>query len=73
MVKISLIKQPSAFVPLAMSLVALILVLSHAIIFGVVHQADEGAAAHIWQILMAGQIPIVVFFMIKWLPKQPRA
>jgi hypothetical protein len=72
MVKISLIKQPSAFVPLAMSLVALILVLGHAIIFGIVHQADEGAAAHVWQILMAAQLPIVIYFIIKWLPKRPK-
>ena len=28
--------------------------------------------AHIWQILMAGQIPIVALFAIKWLPRSPR-
>jgi hypothetical protein len=51
MVKSSLIKQPSAYLLLALSLAALVLVLSHAVVFGVVHAADEGAAAHIWQIL----------------------
>jgi hypothetical protein len=64
-------KQPSAFLPLAMSLAALALVLGNAAIYGVVHEADEGAAAHIWQLLMAGQIPIVLFFAIKWLPRAP--
>ena len=39
----------------------------HAAVCGVVHEADEGAAAHIWQILMAGQIPFVIYFMSKWL------
>jgi len=39
---------------------------------GVVHQADEGTEAHIWQLLMAGQVPIVGFFAIKWLPRAPR-
>ena len=34
--------------------------------------ADEGTAAHIWQILMAGQIPIIVFFAIRWLPRTPK-
>ena len=72
LVNIPLIKQPGAFIPLAMSLAALILVLGHAIIFGVVHQADEGAAAHVWQILMAAQFPIVVYFIIKRLPKRPK-
>jgi hypothetical protein len=59
----ALIKQPSAFLPLAMSLAALALVLGHAVIFGIVHQADEGTAAHIWQILMAVQLPIVAYFI----------
>jgi hypothetical protein len=65
-------KQPVAFLPVAMSLAALALVLGHAAIFGVVHEADEGAAAHIFQLLMVAQAPIVVFFAIKWLPKAPR-
>lgn len=68
---VSLLKQPSAYLPLAMSLAALTLVLGHAAIFGIVHEADEGAAAHIWQILMAAQLPIIAYFTLKWLPKQP--
>ena len=66
------IKQPSAYIPLTMSLAALALVLGHAAVYGVVHEADEGAAAHIWQILMAAQLPIVAYFIFKWLPKRPR-
>ena len=65
-------KQPSAFLPLAMSLAALAMVLGHAAIFGIVHEADEGTAAHIFQLLMAAQIPVVGFFVIKWLPRAPR-
>lgn len=72
LVNISLIKQPSAYLPLAMSLAALILVLGHTAIFGVVHEPDEGAAAHIWQILMAVQLPILAYFMVKWMPRRPR-
>ena len=69
---VALLKHPSAFLPLAMSLAGLALVLGHVAIFGIVHEADEGAAAHIWQLLMAGQIPLVVFFAIEWLPRAPR-
>ena len=65
-------KQPSAFLPLAMSLLALALVLGHIAIFGVAREADEGTTAHLWQLLMAGQLPIVAFFAIKWLPQAPR-
>jgi len=47
-------------------------VLGHVAMFGAVREADEGTAAHIWQILMAAQVPIVTFFAIKWLPRAPR-
>ncbi len=69
---ISIMKKPSAFLPLAMSFAALATVLVHVAMFGVARQADEGTAAHVWQILMAAQIPIVAFFAIKWLPRTPR-
>ena len=72
LVNVSLIKQPSAYLPLTMSLAALALVLGHAAIFGIIHEVDEGAAAHIWQMLMAAQLPIVAYFILKWLPKRPR-
>jgi hypothetical protein len=55
-----------------MSLAALAMVLGHAAIFGVVHEADEGTAAHIFQLLMAAQVPIVAFFALKWLARAPR-
>jgi hypothetical protein len=58
-------REPSAFLPVAMSLIALALVLGHVALFGVVHQADEGTAAHLWQLLMAVQVPIIAFFAIK--------
>lgn len=68
----NLLKQPSAFLPLAMSLAALALVLGFVAVFGVVHETDEGTAAHVWQLLMAGQVPIVAFFAVKWLPRAPK-
>ncbi len=69
---ISELKKPSAFLPLAMSFAALATVLVHVAIFGVAREADEGTAAHLWQFLMAAQIPIVAFFAITWLPRSPR-
>ena len=54
-----------------MSAAALATVLVHVALFGSARQADEGTAAHIWQMLMAAQIPIVAFFAIKWLPRTP--
>jgi hypothetical protein len=67
-----LLKKPTGFLPVAMSLAALVLVLAHVAMFGAAREADEGAAAHLWQLLMAGQVPIVAFFLIRWLPQAPR-
>ena len=67
-----MLKHPSAFLPVAMSLGALATVLVFVALHGTAPQADEGAAAHIWQLLMAAQVPIVLFFAIKWLPRSPR-
>ena len=68
----STFRQPSVFVPVVMSCIALALVLGSVAIFGAVHQADEGVLAHIWQLLIAVQFPIIAFFAIKYLPQRPR-
>ena len=68
-----LVGRPSAFVPVMMSLSALIVVVGYVAIYGTARQTDEGAAAHIWQLLVCAQVPVVAFFVVKWLPKAPRA
>lgn len=67
-----MLKHPSAFLPVTMSLGALATVLAFIALHGTAPQADEGAAAHIWQILMAAQVPVILFFAAKWLPRSPR-
>jgi len=71
----ALLKRPSAFLPVVMSLGALATVAIALAIFGTqgIHQPDEGTAAHLWQLLMAGQLPIVAVFAAKWLPREPRS
>jgi hypothetical protein len=68
----TIIKQPSAFLPVAMSLAALVTLIVALAMGGVARETDEGTAAHIWQLLMGGQTPIVAYFAIKWLPQAPR-
>lgn len=36
-------------------------------------EPDEGTGAHLWQLLMAAQLPLAAFFGITWLPAAPRA
>lgn len=58
--------------PVAMPAAALATVIGYAAMFGTARQVDEGTAAHVWQLLMAGQVPVVAFFAIRWLPTAPR-
>ena len=67
----AIMKQPSGFLPVAMSLAALAVVLVHVAMFGAAREADEGSAAHIFQILLIAQLPIVAFFAVKRLPRAP--
>jgi hypothetical protein len=72
----TMIKRPSAYLPLVMSLTALTVVLialTPALIAHtpIVRDPDEGSIAHIWQLLMTIQMPIVLFFAIKWLRRAP--
>lgn len=69
---VDLLKRPSAFVPMAMSLAALLVVGTHVAIYGATREADEGTAAHLWQLLMAAQVPVIGYFLFKWLPQAPR-
>jgi len=68
-----LAKRPSGFVPIAMSLTALAVVLGAVLTVGAKRQPDEGAAAHIFQLLIAGQAPILAFFLLQWLRKDAKA
>jgi hypothetical protein len=70
--RLATLKHPTAFIPIAMSLAALAVVLTYVVTVGTARQADEGTAAHLWQLLMAGQLPVIALFAITWLPRDPR-
>ena len=63
----TLVRKPAALIPLAMSALAFATVLSAALIFNTRREPDEGAAAHIFQLLVAGQLPFLAWFAIQWL------
>ena len=67
----ALSKQPSAFLPFAMSVLALATMALGPWVFGDLHSTDEGPTAHIWQLLIAGQLPVIAFFALKWLRRLP--
>jgi hypothetical protein len=63
----STFKLPSAWLPIAMSSTALALVSGCVLVCGSAPEADEGAVAHLWQLLMLGQLPIIGWFALRWL------
>jgi len=67
-----MLKRPSAYLPIAMSLLALSAVVAQLLLHGTARQPDENTEAHIWQLMMAAQIPVILFFAIRWLPEAPK-
>jgi hypothetical protein len=65
-------RQPTAWLPVALSLGALAMIAWYVAVHGVVHQPDEGAQAHLWQLLVLGQIPLIAYFAARWLPSARR-
>ena len=68
----TIVRRPSAFLPVAMSLVALGLIAAHIAIAGIAPQRDEGTAARLWQLLMLGQVPIIGYFAATSVPSAGR-
>ena len=66
----ALVRKPGAWIPIAMSLLALALVLGHLAVYGKDPQPDEGTAAHLFHVLMVGQLPVIVFFALRWWPRR---
>lgn len=62
----------SALAPVAMSLAALALVVARLWVAGTARAVDEGTVAHLFQLLMLCQLPIVASFAIEWLRLTPR-
>lgn len=60
--------SPSGLAPVVMSIGALAAIGGHLLTSGPAPQPDEGTAAHLWQLMMAGQLPVVAFFALRWIP-----
>lgn len=69
---LTLLKKPSAYLPILISAGALAMVFGYVARSGVTRQPDEGTPARIFQLLMVLQIPIVLYFAINWLPREPK-
>ena len=68
----AVMRRPTALLPLAMSAIALALVLGYVLRYGPGPVRDEGTVGHLWHLLMGLQAPIIAIFAIRWLPRSPR-
>lgn len=59
------LRTPSALIPLIMSAVAFLLVMATVAAFGISHEKDEGVTAHLFQLLIIGQLPFLAWFHIR--------
>ncbi|MBV9402535.1 MAG: hypothetical protein JO018_02275 [Candidatus Eremiobacteraeota bacterium] len=68
-----LLQRPTAFIPPLISAFLIALITIHVAHFGTAHEADEGTAAHLFQLLMPLQLVIIAVFASVWLPKNRMA
>ena len=73
----SMIRKPSAWIPVVLSLIMLATILGviirmQILHLPIVHEADEGVMAHLFQIWLVLEAFLILFFAVKWLPERPR-
>ena len=71
----SLLRKPSAWMPMVGSVAALGLILAYVATVGVsaAPSPDEGAPARIFQFVMVGVAAAIAYFAVRWLPVAPKA
>lgn len=74
------LKAASAWIPLLMSGAATAILIGylataphapHLVVENGIARPDESAVARLWQLLMIMQLPMMGWFAIKWLPRDP--
>ncbi len=70
----SLIKLPSAWMPIAASVAMLAFILIMLAVSGAptTPAEDEGVGAHIFQLWLVYEFFAILFFSAKWIPRQPK-
>jgi hypothetical protein len=68
----SIIRKPSAWLPIVIPLIFFAYLVIYITLFGVVREEDEGTGAHLFQLWLVLEPLLVGFFAIKWLPRVPK-
>lgn len=70
-----LLKHPTAWIPIALSLAMLAFIFVMIAIHGIPTpdpNADEGVGAHIFQLWLVLEMVMILIFAIKWVPENPK-
>jgi hypothetical protein len=67
-----MLKKPSVWIPIVLSLGIIAMLLITLSTVGLVRQADEGTEAHIFQLWLVLEAFLIAFFGFKWLPSAPK-
>ena len=62
----SIIKKPSAWVPIVLPFIFFAYLVIYISIFGIVRQEDEGTGAHLFQLWLVLEPFMLGFFALKW-------
>ena len=68
----SIIKKPSAWIPIVIPLTFFSYLIIYITIFGIFREQDEGIGAHLFQLWLVLEPLMVGFFAVKWLPRAPK-
>jgi hypothetical protein len=65
-------KKTGAWMPVLMSLGAIVLLGIRVVTHGLKPVNGEGALVQLWQLLLLAQLPLIIFFGHQWLRRAPR-
>ena len=68
---ISLLKKPSAWIPIAIPLIFFAYLVIYITFFGIIREADEGTGARLFQLWLVLEPFMLGFFAFTWLPRRP--
>lgn len=66
------LRDPLAFIPIGLSVMALAVTVMGIASSGVVRDADEGTVAHLFQLFMTASLIMSVVFVVRWVAHAPR-
>jgi len=68
----SIIKKPSAWIPIVIPLAFVAYIVIYISIFGIAQEEDEGIGAHLFQLWLVLEPFMLGYFAFKWWPRVPK-